>query len=198
MFACFNANYKIEPAVFDDWMRVLARVPGSVLWLLQTAPATVANLRREAAARGIDPGAIVFAEMTDKPRHLARHRLARLFLDTPFCNAHTTASRCAVGGPAACSRAPARRSRRAWPRACRRGRAARADGARPRGVRRDGVRLAATRRALATLTARLRADPARLPLFDTARTVRQLERAFCAMRDRRRRGEEPSPFDVDS
>ena len=92
VFCCFNNNYKILPPTFDTWMRILHRVPGSVLWLLHDNPAAVRNLRAEAAVRRIDPGRLVFATRLPLPEHLARHRVADLFLDTWPCNAHTTAS----------------------------------------------------------------------------------------------------------
>ena len=92
VFACFNNNYKITPEVFDVWMRLLAQVDGSVLWLLADNEDAVANLRREALARGIASSRLVFAPRAPLPEHLARHRLADLFLDTLPCNAHTTAS----------------------------------------------------------------------------------------------------------
>ncbi|MET0552428.1 MAG: hypothetical protein ABW221_05290, partial [Vicinamibacteria bacterium] len=196
VFACFNANYKIEPEVFGDWMRVLDRVPGSVLWLLETAPASVANLRREAAARGIAPARLVFAAMTDKPRHLARHRLAQLFLDTPLCNAHTTASDALWAGlPVLTCPGEAFASRVAASLLAAAGLSELV--ARDRAEYVDtAVRLAGDAPALQALTARLRADPARLPLFDTARTVRALERAYAAMWARHLRGEPPAGFDV--
>jgi predicted O-linked N-acetylglucosamine transferase (SPINDLY family) len=92
VFACFNNNYKITPEVFGIWMRLLAQVQGSVLWLLADNDAAPAHLRSEAAARGIDSRRLVFAPRAPLPEHLARHRLADLFLDTLPCNAHTTAS----------------------------------------------------------------------------------------------------------
>lgn len=92
VFACFNNNYKITPELFDVWMRLLARVDGSVLWLLADNGAAVANLRREATTRGVNSDRLVFAPRAPLPQHLARHRLADLFLDTLPCNAHTTAS----------------------------------------------------------------------------------------------------------
>lgn len=67
-------------------------LPGSVLWLYEDNPEVAPNLRREATARGIDPARLVFAPPLPLDRHLARHRLADLFLDTPVYNAHTTAS----------------------------------------------------------------------------------------------------------
>ncbi|MEA2905694.1 MAG: protein O-GlcNAc transferase [Alphaproteobacteria bacterium] len=92
VFCCFNNNYKIAPAVFDVWMRLLLAVPGSVLWLLADNAAAEANLRREARTRGVDPARLVFAGRCNLDEHLARHRLADLFLDTLPYNAHTTAS----------------------------------------------------------------------------------------------------------
>jgi protein O-GlcNAc transferase len=92
VFCCFNNNYKITPPVFDRWMRLLGQVDGSVLWLLRDNDAAEQNLRREAAARGIDPARLIFAPRVSPAQHLARHRLADLFLDTLPFNAHVTAS----------------------------------------------------------------------------------------------------------
>jgi protein O-GlcNAc transferase len=92
VFCCFNNSYKLTPQFFDVWMRLLRRVEGSVLWLLQTSEATTRNLCREANARGIDPSRLVFAPKTEISRHLARHRLADLFLDNLPVNAHTATS----------------------------------------------------------------------------------------------------------
>jgi protein O-GlcNAc transferase len=92
VFCCFNKNYKITPEIFDTWMRILKRVEGSVLWLLEDNATAANNLRKEAWARGISGARLVFAQRASLPDHLARHRLADLFLDTLPCNAHTTAS----------------------------------------------------------------------------------------------------------
>lgn len=92
VFCSFNSNYKILPPIFDIWMRLLAKVPGSVLWLLAGTDAAVTNLRREAAARGVDPDRLAFASVASPPDHLARQVYADLFLDTLPCSAHTTAS----------------------------------------------------------------------------------------------------------
>jgi protein O-GlcNAc transferase len=91
-FCCFNNNYKITPKVFDCWLRILKRVDGSVMWLLEDNAKAVSNLRKEAEIRGVNPKRLVFAKRTSLPDHLARHRLADLFLDTLPYNAHTTAS----------------------------------------------------------------------------------------------------------
>ena len=92
VFCCFNNSYKILPETFESWMRILKAVPGSVLWLLENNPAAARNLREQAAAAAIDPARLVFAGHLLLDEHLARHRLADLFLDTWPYNAHTTAS----------------------------------------------------------------------------------------------------------
>lgn len=92
VFACFNNNYKITPATFNLWSRILARVEGSVLWLLADNPSARENLIKEALARGIDPTRLVFAKRIKPIDHLARHQLADLFIDTLPYNAHTTCS----------------------------------------------------------------------------------------------------------
>ncbi len=93
VFCSFNHDYKINPATFDIWMRLLLQVPGSVLWLMKLHDIAESNLRKEAALRGVDPDRLVFATRVPLVEdHLARYRLADLFLDTAPYNAHTTAS----------------------------------------------------------------------------------------------------------
>jgi predicted O-linked N-acetylglucosamine transferase (SPINDLY family) len=92
VFCCFNNNYKITPDIFDIWMRLLGKVEGSVLWLLEGNQSVVKNLQAEAKARGIGEHRLIFAKRVTMDEHLPRHQLADLFLDTFYCNAHTTAS----------------------------------------------------------------------------------------------------------
>jgi len=92
VFCCFNNSYKILPATFDRWMRILSAVEGSVLWLLDDNAASNRNLQREATARGVSGDRLFFARRVPLADHLARHRCADLFLDTLPYNAHTTAS----------------------------------------------------------------------------------------------------------
>lgn len=92
VFCCFNNNYKILPEVFSSWMRLLMKVEGSVLWLLEDNVWARKNLCREAERRGIDSSRLVFAPRLSNAEHLGRHQLADLFLDTWPYNAHTTAS----------------------------------------------------------------------------------------------------------
>jgi predicted O-linked N-acetylglucosamine transferase (SPINDLY family) len=92
VFCAFNNPEKIDTPTFDLWMRILKRVPGSLLWLSRTrSGAIVENLRKEAEARGIAGERIIFAtRVADKAAHFARHRHAGLFLDTLGLNASTT------------------------------------------------------------------------------------------------------------
>ena len=92
VFCCFNGTQKITPHVFDRWMEILKRTSGSVLWLLDSNPETNARLRDAAEARGVDRTRLVFAPKMQNAFHLARYRLADLFLDTTPYGAHTTAS----------------------------------------------------------------------------------------------------------
>lgn len=92
VFCCFNNSFKITPVIFDVWMRLLQKVDGSVLWLLDDNPLATRHLRDHARDRGVAAQRLVFSPRMPLPEHLARHRLADLFLDTIHCNAHTTAS----------------------------------------------------------------------------------------------------------
>ena len=93
VFCCLSACYKITPTMFDIWMRLLAAVPGSVLWLLESSAGATENLQREADARLADSaGRLVFAKSLPNPEHLARFAVADLFLDTLPYNAHTVSS----------------------------------------------------------------------------------------------------------
>ena len=88
----FNQPYKISPEVFDSWCRLLHALPGAVLWLMEWSSQALPNLRRQAELRGIDPARLVGAPHRPHAEHLARQRLADLFIDTWPVNAHTTAS----------------------------------------------------------------------------------------------------------
>ena len=99
VFCSFNHDYKINPPMFKVWMDLLKEVPGSVLWLMKLNETAQANLTKEALKHGVDPARLVYA--TRVPRvedHLARYRLANLFLDTFPYNGHTTASDALVAG----------------------------------------------------------------------------------------------------
>lgn len=197
VFCCFNNNYKITPAVFDVWMRLLAAVEGSVLWLLADR-GSEDNLRREASSRGVDPHRLVFAPRLPLAAHLARHRLADLFLDTVPVNAHTTASDALWAGlplMTCAGRSFVARVAASLLSALGLAELITTDLKQYEvlalALARDPARLAELRRRLEA--ARLTA-----PLFDTARTCRQLETAYLTMSEISRRGDPPRSFTVPS
>lgn len=196
VFCSFNNNYKITPAVFDIWMRLLQKVPGSVLWLLEDNRVAAANLRRAAQARGVDPGRLVFAPRLEQGEHLARMRLADLFLDTLPVNAHTTASDALWAGLPVLTC-----TGNAFP-----GRVAcsllHAIGL-PELVTQNleqyealALHLATSPSALQEIRARLADNRISHPLFDTVRFCRHIETAYVHMWERHRRGEAPAAFAI--
>ncbi|MBP2300480.1 tetratricopeptide repeat protein [Azospirillum picis] len=196
VFCSFNNPYKLTPSLFDRWIRLLRAVPGSVLWLFAPDPAAVGNLRREAATRGLDPRRLVFASPLPLPEHLARHRLADLFLDTLPYNAHTTASDALWAGLPVLTRSGttfAGRVAASLLRAAGLPELVTADDdayeALALALVRDPARLAALHRRLAD-------GLAGCPLFDTPRFARHLEAAYRTMADIRRAGAAPRGFDV--
>lgn len=90
VYACLHAPFRIDPDTFTVWMRILQQTPDSVLWLLADSSAVVLNLKREAEWRGIDPRRLLFAPRTTPAAHLARLGAADLYLDTRYCNGHTS------------------------------------------------------------------------------------------------------------
>ena len=92
VFCCFNKNQKITPSIFDLWMRILKKVDNSVLWLLSENEIFAFNIKKEAEKRGVNSERIVFAKKIALHDHLARHKVANLFLDTFPYGAHTTCS----------------------------------------------------------------------------------------------------------
>ncbi|MGE5540329.1 MAG: tetratricopeptide repeat protein [Gemmatimonas sp.] len=197
VFCCFNNNYKITPAVFDVWMRLLAKVPDSVLWLFTDTPAVARNLRTHAETRGVDPARLVFATHASPAEHLARHELADLFLDTVPINAHTTASDALwmglpvvtiVGGAFVGRVAASLVTAVGLPELAT---TSLAD------YESLALKLATDRVALGDMKARLAKGRASSPLFDPDRLRRHLERAYAVMHERSMHGEAPASFTVE-
>jgi protein O-GlcNAc transferase len=197
VFCAFNQHFKITPVVFDVWMRLLGSIENSVLWLSAGEPQTTDNLCREAERRGIAASRLVFARRVARAEdHLARHRLADLFLDTLPYNAHATAADAlwaglpvvtcigstfvgrvaaslldALGMPELVTTSLADYEALAF-------------------------RLATQPAALGAVRAKLAANRSTHPLFDTDRTRWHLEAAYATVHERRRRGERPAGFSV--
>lgn len=196
VFCSFNATYKITPEIFDIWMRLLKGVPGSVLWLFEDNKYATRNLRKEAAARGIEPDRLVFAPRMKLADHLARHRLADLFLDTLPYNAHTTASDALWTGLPVLT-CPGH------------GFAARVAGSLLRAIGLPemvtgnlkeyealALRLAANPDQLDKIRRKLTRNSDAIPLFDCARFCGHLESAYETMFDTWRAGKNPAPIKV--
>jgi len=196
VFCSFSSAYKINPPVFDAWMRLLAAVPWSVLWLRYEHEEACANLRKSAQLRGIAAERLIFARRIGLAEHLARLRLADLFVDTYPYGAHTTASHALWAGlPLLTQRGDTFVSRVSASILLAAGlpelvtESLEAYEARALELARDREQLDAIRRKIA--------DQRRtLPLFDSERYRRHVEQAYLQMMERLRRGELPQSFDV--
>jgi predicted O-linked N-acetylglucosamine transferase (SPINDLY family) len=197
VFCAYNNSYKITPPMFDIWMRLLRAIEGSVLWLTSTSAATETNLRREAAARDIDPSRLIFAAYATRVEdHLVRYRVADLFLDTLPFNAQTTACDAlwaglpvvtnlgetfvgrvaasvlsAVGLPELITHSAEEYETLA-------------------------LKLARDPDLLAKIKAKLARNRASYPLFDSERFARHVEAAYTTMWQTWQRGEAPKSFSV--
>ncbi len=197
VFASFNQRFKFEPVMFGAWMRLLGAVPGSVLWLLSYESNAEANLRREAAASGVDPARLIFGATLPKAEHLRRIQLADLCLDTRIYTGHTTTSDALWAGV---------------PVVALRGRhfasLVSTSGLTAMGMpdlvadsleeyEALALRLARDPGARAELRTRIAANRPIMPLFDTARFVRNLERAYERMWEIHCAGEPPQPIRIE-
>lgn len=196
VFCCFNNTHKINPMMFDIWMRLLDRLPQAALWLLSGGDTVRDHLQREAAQRGIDPARLVFAPRVPYADHLRRLQLADLFLDTLPFNAGTTASDALWSGlPVLTCAGDAFAARMA-------GSLLRTVGLPELITERldqyeaKALDLAQQPQELDSLRRRLDQNRRSSPLFDTDRFRRHLEAAYEMMWRRAESGEQPAAFDV--
>lgn len=196
VFCGFNNPFKLEPELFSAWMRILQRVPQGVLWLYCPQAAVAENLKREAAARNIDPDRLIFAPPLPLKEHLARFPLADLFLDAFLCNGHTTgldalwsglplltcpgqsfAARCgtshltALGMPELIAASPAEYEERA-------------------------VHLATHQEELQAIRRKLAVQRLQAPLFQMDQLVQQLEAAYQQAWKRHQAGQPPEHIEI--
>jgi predicted O-linked N-acetylglucosamine transferase (SPINDLY family) len=197
IFTAFNNLHKLGPEIFSIWMRLLHAVEGSVLWISSPSPAGIANLRREAAARGVAPERLVFARFQEgRDDHLARHSLGDLFLDTLPYNAHSTASDALWAGlPVLTCQGESFQARVASSLLHAAGlpelvTTSLAD------YEQLALELARNPQQLAAMRQKLANNRQTAPLFDTARYVRDLERAYTIMWQRQQSGLPPEGFSV--
>ncbi len=198
VFCSFNNAYKIDPAVFESWMRILKKIPGSVLWLFAKNSLTVKNLKREAANRGVSPDRLVFANKVPLEKHLARLKLADLALDTWSYNGGATTINALWTGVPVLTLAGSHFVSRMTASSLF------AVGLKDlvTGTASDyehlAARLACRPEALDALRARLGKNRSTAPLFDTTRFTRHLEMAYSAMWEKFAAGEAPGPIAVEA
>jgi predicted O-linked N-acetylglucosamine transferase (SPINDLY family) len=196
VFCCFNACYKITPAVFDCWMRILRRVNGSVLWLIADNQTAVANLQVEARRRGVDAARLIFARRMPMRSHLARLCTADLFLDTlPIC-AHTLASDALWAGLPLLTRAGESFAGRVAASLLLAMGIPELIAYSEREYEDIACKLADNPDRLSNLRQRLAHQRMNGPVFDSARLARTLESAYTAILDRQDKGLTPDHLRV--
>jgi predicted O-linked N-acetylglucosamine transferase (SPINDLY family) len=196
VFCCFNTSYKISPATFAGWMRILERVPGGVLLLYASEERTQINLRAHAARRDIDPRRLIFGERLPPAEYLARYRAADLFLDTWPYNAGTTASDALWAGlPVLTLAGNAFASRIAASLLTALGISELITSTQEE-YERLAVELAFDPQRLAGIKSKIIKNRLTSPLFDTPRLARNLEAAYAAIYDRYQAGLPPDHITV--
>ena len=196
VFACFCVSEKIERQIFSTWMAILGEVANSVLWLFGESPNMQANLRSAASAHGIDPARLVFAGRRAKSEHLGRLSLADLHFDTGTYGAHTTGSDALWAGVPLVTILGDTFPARVGPSLVRAAGLPELVVKDLEEYRRLSLELARSPERLASLRARLRANRATAPFFDTDRSVRDLESLYEKMWHCRVRGAPPVPLDA--
>ena len=196
VFCNFNSHSKFHPAIFDVWMRLLRRNPGSVLWMIEGPATAMNNLRAEAKARNVEPARLVFAPKTSLPLHLARLKQADIALDTLYhAGGVTTVDALRIGLPIVviAGETPNARTGASLVSAI----------GVPELIAKDLADYERLARALAEDPARRTALRAKLlanrdvePLFDVERLARHLENAYRTMWRRHREGQPPEGFAV--
>nr|KJB71956.1 hypothetical protein B456_011G150500 [Gossypium raimondii] len=197
LFACFNQLYKMDPDIFTTWCNILKRVPNSALWLLRFPAAGETRLRAYATQQGVQPDQIIFTDVAMKSEHIRRSALADLFLDTPLCNAHTTGTDVLWAGLPMVTLPLEKMATRVAGSLCL------ATGVGEEMIvsslkeyEEKAVSLALNRPKLQELSDKLKAARMTCPLFDTARWVRNLERAYFKMWSVYRSGQQPQHIRV--
>jgi predicted O-linked N-acetylglucosamine transferase (SPINDLY family) len=194
VFCCFNASYKILPAIFACWMRILKAVPESMLLLYARHETTESNLRTSATRHGVDPQRLIFGARLELPEYLARYRTTDLFLDTfPYTGGTTVSDALWVGLPVVTMTGESFVSRTAAS-------LLKAIGApelvtsTPEEYEHLAIDLASNPQRLAQIRKKIEDNRLTTPLFDTTRFARNLEAAFTAIHERHQAGLPPDHF----
>jgi protein O-GlcNAc transferase len=196
IFCNFNAGYKLTPASFSSWMRIMKQVPGSVLWLLEGDPHLSGNLRQEAETQGVSGARIVMAPFLPLESHLARLSLADLFLDGIPYNAHTTAADALWAGVPVITQKGATFPGRVGASLLRAIGLPELMTPTSADYESLSIRLAQDKTLLQSFRHRLTLNRAQAPLFDTVRFSKHIEAAYETMFEIAKRGESPHSFAV--
>lgn len=195
VFCSFNANYKILPETFACWMSILRETKNGVLWLSEPNEIAKANLRREAAGRGIAPDRLIFAaHVPSFAGHLRRVAAADLFLDTLPFNAHSTAIDAVAAGVPVLTQAGTAMAGRAGTSLVSALNLPELIAGSRQEYERTAIRLAHDPGELRVLRERLCAN--RAAVFDAAAFARDLEQVLQHMHGRQTSGLPPQTFSV--
>ncbi|OED49242.1 UDP-N-acetylglucosamine-peptide N-acetylglucosaminyltransferase [Rhodobacteraceae bacterium (ex Bugula neritina AB1)] len=197
VFCSFASGSRITPQEFDIWMRLLQGAPGSVLWLADNGEHAMSNLRRAAAARGVDPDRLVFAPAASRDDHLARLPLGSLFLDTFTVNAAAAARDALAAGLPVLTLAGQQFAARTTASLLHSAGLPEMVAASPEEYEAKAAELAADSAATASLRNKLRDRQQTAALFSPERLARQLERALDAACERQQQGLSPTHLELE-
>ena len=197
VFCSFGNTYKISPTIFDVWMEILRTTDNSLLWLSNANDVAKDNLRREAKQRGVNPERVVFARRVALNKdHLARHRLADLFLDTIPLGAHSTVCDALWAGTPVLTCAGATFGGRVAASALSALGLAELITHDISSYKKRALQLARDPNSLKALRERVAAHRDVFPLFDTRRFTSHIEAAYVSMWERYQKGEAPAALSV--
>ncbi len=196
VYCCLNSSFKILPATFDGWMRILKAVDDGVLWLLESNESAAGNLRKEAEARGIDGRRLIFTQRMPVDENLARYRLADLFIDTFPYNAHATTSDCLRVGLPVLTRIGQSFAARVAASLLKTVGLPELIAASQEEFEARAIELAGKPDKLREIRARLETNMATTPLFDSRLSARHIEAAYEAMYARYQAGLPPEVIEV--
>jgi protein O-GlcNAc transferase len=197
VLCCFNNSYKLNPTLFALWMRVLQAAPDAVLWLLAAEPVVERRLREEAVKRGVSAERLVFAPRVPYADHIARLKLADLYLDTlPFNGGASASDALWAGLPVVTTVGEAFASRMAGSLLCTLGLSELVTNT-LEDYERVATEIATDSKCRTTYRQRLLERRGVAPLFDGHRFCRHLEQAYRVMWERSQRGEPPTSFKVE-
>ncbi|MBL8629652.1 MAG: hypothetical protein JNM81_08495 [Rhodospirillaceae bacterium] len=196
VFCNFSLPNRLNPGIFDVWIRILNRVPGSVLWLIQTGDERRNRIRAHAFTNGLDPSRIIFSDRLSYDDYLQRFVCADLFLDTLPQNAGAVANDALwMGCPILTCSGQTVQSRVGAGMLLAAGIPELAVNT-LQAYEDTAVRLGQDSSALASLRTTLIQGRDTNAMFDAARMTRALEKAYAAIWQRYVQGQPPAHIDV--